>query len=141
MPPYEISKPRRAIQSAQAPLLTLDTNCLISLAKNQPDAVHVKRLVLRHRANEVALRLVAVSGSERGPYGEPLASYDHFQRFVDSLGMSDVPILLPLAIYGVAYWGHAIYGDNEGTMAALLDSIWTILFGSTPRMLAADTPD
>lgn len=143
MPLYDI----RAGQSdtpgsSRAPhTVTLDTNCLISLAKGESAAASVETLVLRHRARLLSLRVVAASASERSPGGQSLENYEGFQQFVRWLGLDDLPVLLPLGIYGVTYWDHALYGDDEGRMASLLDQIWTILFANKPRMLSPDTPD
>jgi len=121
--------------------LTLDTNCLISLARQEPAAASIETLILRHRAGLLTLRVVAASASERGPGGVSLETYEDFERFVRLLGLDDLPVLLPLGIFGVTYWDHALWGDDEGRMASLLDQIWTILFASTPRTLSAGSPD
>jgi hypothetical protein len=140
MPLYETDKPLRTNTAHEPPLLTLDTNCLISLAKNQPDAADIRKLMLRNDANQIRLRVVAASASERTPGGQSLANYEEFQQFLASLRLGHLPVLLPLAIWGVAFWDYGLSAD-DGPSSALLDQIWEILFGTAPRLLRDGNPD
>ena len=142
MPLYDTAGQSQDLTSTtESRTVTLDTNCLISLAKREPAAASIEALILGHRAGSLTLRVVAASASERGPAGVSLENYYGFQQFVRSLGLGDLPVLLPLGIFGVTYWDHAIWGDDEGRMGSVLDKIWAILFANAPRMLSADTPD
>ena len=45
--------------------LTLDTNCLINLGKNHPEAPFLRSVLEKHEQGSCEVALVAVSGSER----------------------------------------------------------------------------
>src|SRR5260370_41586552 len=92
--------------------VTLDTNCLISLAKEEPAGASIDSLVLRHRAGFLRLRGVAASASERAPGGQSVAHYDGSQPFVPSLGLDPLPVPLPSGIYRVTNPDQRRNGDG-----------------------------
>jgi hypothetical protein len=48
---------------------TLDTNCLIAIARAEPAANHIRALAVAHRAERIDLAIPAISASERQPGG------------------------------------------------------------------------
>jgi len=105
---------------------TLDTNCIIDLEENRPDSVYLKKLLEAWHNDNINLAVVAVSASENQPAGEINNSYSQFEKKLSSVGLSDATELLPLAIWDVFYWDHALWSDEE--MKKLSNDIRDVLF-------------
>ncbi len=93
--------------------VALDTNCLIDLEENRPDAHHVRTLIGAWKKGQVELAVVAVSASENQPSG--IASRDSgvFEEKLNTVGLAGVQHLLPLAMWDVFYWDHALWSSAE----------------------------
>ena len=106
--------------------LALDTNCIIDLEENRPDAPHIKALMRAWKSGRVDLAVVAVSASENQPGGVASHNFSVFEAKLDNVGLAGVHHLLPLAIWDVFYWDHALWSSPE--MDALASQIRGILF-------------
>lgn len=106
--------------------LVLDTNCLIDLEENRPDAQHIKSLIGAWKEGSIDLAVVAVSASENQPEGIAARSYDAFEAKLNNVGLSGVHQLLPLAVWEIFYWDHALMSSEE--MEDLVFRIRSILF-------------
>lgn len=104
----------------------LDTNCIIDLEENRPNSEHLNQIIEESRNGNVELAVVAVSASENQPGGEINRSYSSFEEKLLSVGLSDATELLPLAIWDVFYWDHALWSDEA--MEKLSDDIRNVLF-------------
>ena len=105
---------------------TLDSNCIIDLEKNRPEAEYVRKIVQAWRSGRIELAVVAVSASENQRSGTTNSDFSEFERKLDNVGLGGAQHLLPLAKYDVFYWGHALYSDDE--MEELESRIREILF-------------
>ena len=110
--------------------LALDTNCLIDLEENRPDAHHVRTLIGAWKKGQVELAVVAVSASENQPRGIPSRDFGVFEAKLNNLGLAGIHHLLPLAIWDVFYWDHALWSSAE--MEAMESKIRGILFPGIP---------
>jgi hypothetical protein len=106
--------------------LVLDTNCLIDLEENRPDAQHLRTLIWAWKDGRVELAVVAVSASENQPGGIAARNYDAFEAKLNNIGLSGVRQLLPLAIWDIFYWDHALFSSDE--MERLVSRIRALLF-------------
>ncbi len=106
--------------------LALDTNCIINLEENRPDACHLKALIAAWKNSRVDLAVVAVSASENQPNGIASHDYHVFEAKLYNVGLTGVHQLLPLAIWDAFYWDHALWSSTE--MEALESQIRGILF-------------
>lgn len=111
--------------------LALDTNCLIDLEENRPDAHQVNNLIGAWKKEQVELAVVAVSASENQFGGIASRDFGVFEAKLDNLGLGGVHHLLPLAIWDVFYWDHALY--PSANMEALESKIRGILFPGIPK--------
>ncbi|MHC4680082.1 MAG: hypothetical protein ACYTEK_15445 [Planctomycetota bacterium] len=105
---------------------TLDTNCIIDLEENRPNAEHVRKLVQAWKAGQIELAVVAVSASENQKSGTASRDFATFEEKLENVGLSGVQRLLPLAKWDVFYWNHARWSDDE--MERLESKIRGILF-------------
>ena len=110
--------------------VTLDTNCIIALEENRPEAQDLRRIVHSATEQKLRLRVVAISASERQPDGEYSESFRDFKAKIAVVGLEDVEILLPPCIWGVTYWDDCIWGSEQFTEEA--ERIHEILFPNSP---------
>ena len=106
--------------------VALDTNCLIDLEENRPDACHIRALIAAWKKSQIELAVVAVSASENQPSGTASQDFCAFEAKLDAVGLTGVHHLLPLAIWDVFYWDHALWSSSE--MESLEQEIRGILF-------------
>lgn len=110
--------------------VALDTNCLIDLEENRPDASHIRRLIEAWKKGHIELAVVAVSASENQPSGAASRDFGVFKAKLDKVGLAGVHHLLPLAIWDVFYWDHALWSSPETEV--LESKIRGILFPGIP---------
>lgn len=106
--------------------VVLDTNCIIDLEENRPDAVYLRTMIDAWKSKQFDLAVVAVSASENQPSGIASHSYDVFEIKVKNAGLAGAQELAPLAIWDVFYWDHALWCSPD--MEALERKIRDILF-------------
>jgi len=106
--------------------LALDTNCIIDLEENRPDAPHIRTLIGAWKDGRAELAVVAVTASENQLGGIAGRNYSAFEARLSNVGLSGVSHLLPLAIWEVFYWDHALWSSDE--MEKLASRIRSILF-------------
>lgn len=110
--------------------LTFDTNCLIDVDEGRPAATAVLDLVKAGRDGHVDVALVASSASERQRSGEFLENITFFRERARTLGFGDMPLLPPLARWGISFWDSALYASEED--AAREQNIYRTMFPASP---------
>lgn len=107
----------------------LDTNCIIDLEEDRPDAIFVQEIVQAWRAGRIELAVVAVSASENQKSGIANGSFVEFERKLENVGLAGVAHLPPLMKWDLFYWDHALWSNAE--MESLATAIQGILFPNT----------
>ena len=113
---------------------TLDTNCLIDLDEDRPNAAYVRQLIAAHpdRAN---VAYVAISASEKQKQGGQLELFGQFTDRLKRLGIAHLHEAMPLLYFDVGYMDHALWaGPDE---IDLDRRIHELLFPDLPQ----DWPD
>ena len=87
---------------------TLDTNCIIDLEENRPNAVYIRKLIHAWNENRIELAIVAVSASENQQNGFAIPNYSEFVQKLQNVGLENATELHPIAIWDVFYWDHCI---------------------------------
>lgn len=105
---------------------TLDTNCIIDLEDNRSNAEHVREIVQAWKNGQIELAVVAISASENQKNGNINRNFADFEEKLNNVGLNGVHHLLPLMIWDVFYWDHALWADND--MSKLVSEIRGILF-------------
>jgi hypothetical protein len=106
--------------------VTLDNNCIIDLEQNRPAAPHIKRLIQMHSNQEINLRVVAISASERKPDGTYVSNLNEFKERIAAVGLADAKILPTIAYLGIAFLGYCLL--SGGALEELERKIQGILF-------------
>ncbi len=96
--------------------VTLDTNCIIALEENRPEAPFIRQLISFHEAKKINLRVVAISASERKRDGTYAANFSEFKRKIAAVGLGHVEILRPIAYLGMAFVDWCYPGGGEATV-------------------------
>ncbi|MEU7058531.1 hypothetical protein [Streptomyces sp. NPDC046197] len=92
---------------------TLDTNCLIALEEQRPDAPAVEALVTRHRAGTAAVRVVATAAAENQQDGTVLDNFAGFQERLARMGLADLEILRPVCVVDLSYLDWCVFAHDE----------------------------
>lgn len=82
--------------------VTLDMNCIIDLEEGRPIAPYLRMLFDLHE-NQIMLRVVAISVSERRPDGRYASDFSEFRERISAIGLSDVEILKPICYVGITF--------------------------------------
>lgn len=106
--------------------MTLDTNCIIDLENNGPEADHIKTLIHMHKDQKINLRIVAVSASEQKRDRTYASNFGEFRDRVASIGLGAAGILKPIAYWDISFWDWCVWADDE--MVDLEKRIHVILF-------------
>ena len=105
---------------------TLDTNCLIAVAHNEPAAGAVRALAEAHAAGRADVAVVAMSASEKQQGGHYIRNFAEFSGRLDSLGLGHLNVILPMAYFGISFWDRCLWADD--TMTKLEHQIHLALF-------------
>lgn len=105
---------------------TLDTNCIIDLEENRPNAVYVNEIVRAWRDGRIELAVVAIGASENQQNGQINRNFSSFENKLANVGLIGVSHLLPIAIWDLFYWDHFLWDSPESL--TLLNTIQSILF-------------
>ncbi|WP_038247099.1 hypothetical protein [Ghiorsea bivora] len=105
---------------------TLDSNCIIDLEENRPDAIHLEELKTLWQSGKIEIGVVSVSASENQPSGESMHNYAEFEAKLTRAGLSNARELAPIGIWDFGYWDHMLWSSDESE--AQLKEIKDILF-------------
>jgi hypothetical protein len=108
---------------------TLDTNCIIDLEEDRPDAVFIREIVHAWKHGQIELAVVAVSASENQKSGTTNSHFFEFERKLENVGLAGAAHLLPLMKWDLFYWDHALWANAE--MEQLATAIQNVLFPNT----------
>lgn len=106
--------------------LTLDTNCIIDLEESRPAASSLQALLSLHDNQQIDLRVVAISASERKPDGTYATNFAEFRQKIALVGLGNVEILAPICYSGMAFVDWCLLADEQ--MVELERKIHEILF-------------
>lgn len=105
---------------------TLDTNCVIAVEADDPEAPAIRDLAEAHSAGKADVAVVAIMASEKQKSGATLESFEIFKNRLISLGLGHLGLCLPPLYFGLTFLGFSLWGSEE---AIRLDaSIHRILF-------------
>lgn len=105
---------------------TLDTNCLIALDENRPEAAAVRGIVDAHASGKAQVAIVAISASEKQKGGGHLESFVEFQKRLALLSLDHLELLPPMFYWDITYWDRCIWPEAE--MESTEKRIHEILF-------------
>lgn len=106
--------------------LALDTNCIIDLEEDRPNAVYIRALIGAWKSGQIELAVIAVSASENQTSGAASRDFSVFDAKLNHVGLSGVYQLLPMMIWDVFYWDHALWSSDE--MISLESELRSVLF-------------
>jgi hypothetical protein len=105
---------------------TLDTNCLIAVANNEPAAGAVRALAEAHATSRADVAVVAMSASEKQQGGLYIQNFAEFRDRLVSLGLGHLEVILPMAYCDISFLDHCLLTDEE--MVKLEREIHSTLF-------------
>ena len=105
---------------------TLDTNCIIALDEQRPEAGAIRALAEAHRSGTANVALVGISASERQQGGGHIENFATFQARLARLGIDHLHLLRPMAYCDVTFFDWCVLTDES--MVDLEHQIHTVLF-------------
>ena len=93
---------------------TLDTNCIIDVAKKRPAAPAVQALADAHTAGRAAVAVVAIAASEKQPDGHYSKDFTEFHNRLVSLGLGHLKVILPMGYWDICFWHQCLWvGESK----------------------------
>jgi hypothetical protein len=110
---------------------TLDTNCIIALDENRPDAQFIRALIAAHEKGTLIVRAVAIAAAERQKSGAPpVHNISAFRSRIDALGLQSIDLLCPIGYVGICHADFFLAAGPE--MLDLERRIHDVLFPNVP---------
>lgn len=116
--------------------LTLDHNVIIDLAKNSSNTLRLREALANE---EHQAYVVDIGASEMRQRGIRPDRFDLFEGLLDEAGIRTLPRLMPMMIWEVTFWDHALWPDDA--MMSSATNIEQVLFGKSPRIDIANTAE
>jgi len=111
--------------------LTLDTNSIVDLEQGNEHQAALRRLIAKHEAGDIDLRVSAIVASEKLKEGGYASSFSAFSERVAALAARPIAVLLPIGRWNITYWDHGVWADDA--MVDLEERIHSILFSQPYR--------
>ncbi|MCR4377307.1 MAG: hypothetical protein NUV50_04355 [Rhodospirillales bacterium] len=112
---------------------TLDTNCLIDVDdEDRPAGQFVRQLCDAASEGKIDVAMVASSASERQQNDEFLGNMTFFKERMERLGFDHLQLLPPLLRYGIGFWDHGLWVNDESE-EALETLIYAAMFPTSPK--------
>ncbi|MDH5378361.1 MAG: hypothetical protein OEX00_08565 [Gammaproteobacteria bacterium] len=65
-----------------------------------------------HSNQEINLRVVAISASERKPDGTYVSHLNEFKERIAAVGLADIEILATIFYWGIAFWDYSLWSGE-----------------------------
>jgi len=111
---------------------TLDTNCLIDIENEAPDADKIRDLYQRNENEDIRLCLPAVGASEHPKNGLEVKTFEDFNKRVAEAGIPNVELLMPYMFLNLTFLNYSMLSDES--MMELDRKIHQILFPNLPYL-------
>ncbi len=110
---------------------TFDTNCLIDLDEDRPNAEYIRSLIKAHENKDASIALVASSASERQQSKETnfLENFAVFDRRRKELGLGDAALLPSIGRFDISFFDNALMGCDASI--AREEVIYRVLAGGS----------
>jgi hypothetical protein len=95
---------------------TLDTNCLIDVEEERPDASFIRGLVSLHGQNRINVSISSIGASERQRTGGYAENFSEFQAKLKLIGFEGLELLPPLAYLDICFFDHCVLADEKDTL-------------------------
>ena len=112
--------------SNRKPNVTFDTNCIIDIEQRGIPYPDLQKLVRLHNDQEINLRVVAISASERMPVGYYALNFAEFQKKIAAANLENVEILPAIGYLDITFLDRCLTASDE--MVNLERRIHEILF-------------
>ena len=107
--------------------VTLDTNCIIDLEEKRDSFEYLRKLVDLNNKKIISVGIPTISASEKQKGNSYANNYTSFEEKLENVGLQKCEPLKSMLVWGIGYWGKAIWVDKEDD---LYNKIQSILFPS-----------
>ncbi|MBU6482635.1 MAG: hypothetical protein KGS09_19100 [Nitrospirae bacterium] len=95
---------------------TLDTNCLIDVEEERPNASFIRDLVALHGKNGITVAISSIGASERQRAGGYAQNFSEFQAKLKTIGFEGLEHLPPLAYWNICFFDHCVMSGENNTL-------------------------
>ena len=94
---------------------TFDTNCIIAVEENRPEAEDIRKLADAHSRASIDVSLVAMSASEKQRDAGYTDDFRIFQSKIKTLSLEHLGLVFPMCYLGISFLGACLLGDEQMT--------------------------
>jgi hypothetical protein len=102
---------------------TLDTNCIIDVEDERPNAPFVCELVALHGVNGTNIAVSSIGASERQQTGGYAKNFSEFKAKLAASGFGALELLPPLGYWDLCFWDHCVWADENDTLEREIHNI------------------
>ena len=113
---------------------TLDTNCLLAIEEDCPQAVGVRALAARHTTGSAIVSVAGTTAAERQKDGTFLPNFSLLQERLATAGLGHLSLIKPTGVFDLSYWDWCVFAADDGSDDVALRSIHEVLFTSSFRL-------
>lgn len=103
-------------------LFTLDTNCLIDVEENRPNAPFIREIVSRH-GKGINVAISAIGASERQRSGRYAQNFSEFKDKRTAIGLQYLELLPPVLYFDVCFFDHWVLANENDTLESQIHAI------------------
>ena len=92
---------------------TLDTNCIVDVEDERPNAPFVRELVGLHAVNGTNVAVSSIGASERQRTGGYAKNSAEFKAKLAAVGFGALELLPPLGYWDLCFWDHFVWADEN----------------------------
>ena len=92
---------------------TLDTNCIIDVEDERPNAPFVRELVGLHSVNGTNVAVSTIGASEWLRTGGYAKNFAEFKAKIVAVGFDSLELLPPLGYWDLCFWDHCVWVDEN----------------------------
>jgi len=105
---------------------TLDSNCIIALENEEPNAPAIRLLAAAHMRGVADVAIAAIMASEKQRDVPLLEDFEVFQERLRNVGLGHLSLCHPMFLLDMGFWDHGLWAGPDETKIEL--AIHHILF-------------
>lgn len=94
----------------------MDTNCIIDVEDERPNAPLVRELVGLHGLNGINVAVSAIGASERQRAGGYAKDFSEFRAKLAAVDFGSLELLPPPGYWDLCFWDYFVWADEKDTL-------------------------
>jgi hypothetical protein len=103
---------------------TLDSNCIIALENEEPEAAAIRQLATAHAEGVADVAIAAIMASENQKSVRLLNQFAVFETRLHQVGLGHLSLCHPMLLLDMGFWEHGLWtGPKEEELSETLHAI------------------